>query len=118
MYEYFDFDYETAVFEWDREKADLNFQKHGIRFETASKIFADKNKLIRSDEEHPWEERYHVLGKIGRILFVVCAFKQENIVRIISARLATKFEKERYEYGENYDEFFTGSSDPGGNSRT
>ena len=39
MYEYFDFDYECAVFEWDEEKAALNFKKRGIRFETASKIF-------------------------------------------------------------------------------
>lgn len=39
MYEYFDFDYESAVFEWDEEKAALNFKKRGIRFETASKIF-------------------------------------------------------------------------------
>lgn len=104
MYEYFDFDYESAVFEWDEEKAALNFKKHGIRFETASKIFADENKLIRSDEEHPQEKRYNVLGKIGKILFVVCALKRENVVRIISARRATELEKARYEHGESYDE--------------
>lgn len=47
MYEFFDFDYKNAVFEWDDNKADINFKKHGIRFETAVKIFADDNKLIR-----------------------------------------------------------------------
>ncbi len=104
MYEYFDFDYEHAVFEWDEEKAAYNFIKHGIRFETASKVFADKNKLIRVDEEHPWEKRYNILGKIGKILFVVCTFKSGNTVRIISARRATELEKARYEYGEIYDE--------------
>lgn len=104
MYEYFDFDYENAVFEWDEEKAALNFKKHGIRFETASKIFADKNKLIRDDEEHPLEKRYDILGKVGKVLFVVCTLKRENIVRIISARRATELEKARYEYGESYDE--------------
>ena len=46
MYEFFDFDYKNAVFEWDDNKADINFKKHGIRFETAVKIFADDNKLI------------------------------------------------------------------------
>lgn len=101
MYEYFDLDYENTVFEWDEEKAAANFTKHGIRFQTASKIFADQNKLIRMDEEHPWEERYDVLGKIGKILFVVCSFKKGNVIHIISAQRATEPEKARYEYGEN-----------------
>ncbi|MDE7311608.1 MAG: BrnT family toxin [Eubacterium sp.] len=104
MYEYFDFDYENTIFEWDDAKANSNFAKHGIRFETASKIFADENKLIRYDEEHPFEERYNVLGKVGKILFVVCTFKRGTIVHIISARLATEPEKARYEHGEYYDE--------------
>lgn len=43
---FFDFDYNNAVFEWDDNKADINFKKHGIRFETAVKIFTDNNKLI------------------------------------------------------------------------
>ena len=94
MYEFFDFDYKNAVFEWDDNKADINFKKHGIRFETAVKIFADDNKLIRYDEEHPQEERYNILGKIGNVLFVVCTFKQDNLVR--------KSEKERYLYGEDF----------------
>ncbi len=47
MYEYFDLDYKNTIFEWDDEKAVSTFQKHGIRFETASKVFADDNKLIR-----------------------------------------------------------------------
>ena len=98
MYEYFDLDYE-----WDDEKAVSNFKKHGIRFETASKVFADDNKLIRYDEEHPREDRYDILGKVGKVLFVVCTFKKGNIVHIISARRATEPEKVRYEYGESYD---------------
>ena len=50
---FFDFDYNNAVFEWDDNKADINFKKHGIRFETAVKIFADNNKLIWYDEDCP-----------------------------------------------------------------
>ena len=42
-----------------------------------------------------------VLGKVGKILFVVCAFREENTVRLISARLATTPEKARYEHGED-----------------
>ena len=78
-------------------------KKHGIRFETASKVFADDNKLIRYDEEHPKEDRYDILGKVGKVLFVVCTFKKGNIIHIISARRATEPEKVRYEYGESYD---------------
>ena len=103
MYEYFDFDFSHAVFEWDDEKARRNFAKHGIRFETAAKVFADENKLIREDEEHESddEQRYNVLGKIGKIIFVVCVFRTKNVVRLISARLATQNEIRRYEYGDD-----------------
>ena len=65
------------------------------------KVFPDPNKLIREDEEHSEELRYDILGKVGKILFVVCAFRDRNVIRMISARLATAPEKERYEYGED-----------------
>ena len=89
MYRYFDFDPERASFEWDESKEELNFRKHGIHFRTAIKVFLDPYKLIREDEEHPDEERYDVLGKVGKILFVVCAFHEGDTVRLISARLAS-----------------------------
>ena len=103
MYEYFDINLKELSFEWDDEKDRINYSKHGIHFKTAAKVFLDPNKLIREDEEHTQELRYDILGKVRRVLFVVCAFKDKNVVRIISARLATFSEKERYEYGE--DEF-------------
>ena len=102
MYEYFDFDFENAEFEWDDEKESTNFRKHGIHFKTAAKVFLDPNKLIRVDEEHTSEQRFDVLGKVGKILFVVCAFNNGNTLRLISARLATVPEKERYDNGEDY----------------
>lgn len=101
MYGYFDFDLENATFEWDEIKEEINFKKHGIHFKTAAKVFLDPNKLIREDTEHLGENRYNILGKVGKILFIVCVFKEESVVRLISARLATVPEKERYEYGEN-----------------
>ena len=101
MYEYFDFDLEKASFEWDEEKEHTNFIKHGIHFKTAAKVFLDPNKMIRDDDEHPEEERYDVLGRVGKVLFVVCTFRHENTIRLISARIATHAEKWRYEHGED-----------------
>ena len=103
MYEYFVFDVENASYEWDEEKDKQNFTKHGIHFRTAARVFLDPYKLIREDEEHLGEERYNVLGRVGKVLFVVCAFRKENTVRLISARFASVLERERYEHGE--DEF-------------
>ena len=101
MYEKFEIDLEDVVFDWDDAKEILNFQKHGIHFKTAAKVFLDPDKLIREDEEHLQEHRYDVLGKVGKILFVVCAFRDNNVIRLISARLATKPERDRYEYDED-----------------
>ena len=104
MYENFDFALEEVSFEWSEEKDRINFAKHGIHFKTAAKVFYDPNKLIREDEEHPEEERYDILGRVGKVLFVVCTFKKKNVVRLISARLANPQEKARYEHGEdNYE---------------
>ena len=104
MYEYFYFDYQNAEFEWDENKEIANFRKHGIHFKTAIKVFKDANKLIRYDEEHPQEERYDILGKVGNILFVVCTFRENNVVRIISARKANAEERSRYENGTSENE--------------
>jgi hypothetical protein len=102
MYESFNLDYDNVEFEWDDIKEEQNFIKHGIHFSTAAKVFLDPNKLIREDEEHPMEERYDILGKVGRVLFVVCVFEKDGIIRIISARKASEPEKERYDYGEDF----------------
>ena len=101
MYEYFDFDVDNVIFEWDDEKEHINFVKHGIHFKTAAKVFLDPYKMIRDNDEHPEEERYDILGKVGRVLFVVCTFREGNTVRLISARIASASEKWRYEHGED-----------------
>ena len=96
-----DFDLQKAEFEWDEAKEHVNYVKHGIHFKTAVKVFFDPCKLIREDLEHPEELRYDILGKVGRILFVVCTLRNENTIRIISARIATSREKARYEHGQD-----------------
>ena len=94
MYENFDFDISDVTFEWDETKEESNFRTHGIHFKTAIKVFLDPDKLIREDQEHCEELRYDILGKVGKILFVVCVFKEEKTVRMISARLASIPERE------------------------
>ena len=101
MYEFFECDFENAVLEWDEEKEARNFLNHGIRFRTAAKVFLDPNKLIRIDEEHTEELRFNILGKVKKVLFVVCVFKENNVIRLISARLASQPEQERYRNGQD-----------------
>ncbi|MBQ6215789.1 MAG: BrnT family toxin [Erysipelotrichaceae bacterium] len=88
----------SSCIEWDCNKEKLNIRKHGINFQTASKVFADDDKIILYDTLHSNEEdRYIVLGDIGKILFVVFTYRNDNI-RIISARMATARERKVY-YG-------------------
>ena len=101
MFDIFDLDLENLSFEWDETKEQINFTKHGIHFKTAAKVFLDPNKLIREDLEHTEELRYDILGKVGKVLFVVCTLRREDTVRLISARIATSTEKWRYEHGED-----------------
>jgi len=88
-------------FEWDEEKNRINYEKHGISFETAAYVFRDEFYIEMYDFEHSIEEdRYIAIGMVGELLFVVFTERRENI-RLISARLAT--EKERWLY---YDQNF------------
>lgn len=84
-------------FEWDEDKNKTNINKHGISFQNAAKVFLDKNKIILFDSIHSTkaEQRYIVIGKVADILFVVYTERKENI-RLISARLANKEEREIY----------------------
>ena len=89
-------------FEWDRKKERKNIKKHGVTFEQASYVFADSFALSRYDEEHSdEEERWVLLGKSLNeiILLVVHTFRDNEdneFVRIISARKASKKEEKIY----------------------
>ena len=90
-------------FEWDKNKEKLNIKKHDVSFEQASYVFADKFALNRFDDEHSNEEdRWVILGRsINEILLLVIhTFRDKDgveFVRIISARKATKKEKQAYQ---------------------
>lgn len=83
---------EDYFVEWDDEKAKLNKKKHGISFETAARIFLDKNLIDDYDEFHSnFEERIKVIGRVGKILAVIYTERGEKY-RLIYARQATKKE--------------------------
>ena len=86
-------------FEWDENKNEINKRKHGISFETASRVFADPFRIERYDATHSTleEERLITIGMVDNILSVVFTERSEN-TRIISARQADAKEKEAY-YG-------------------
>lgn len=96
------FEIEDYQFEWDSEKAEINFKKHKVRFETAVFAFLDENKIEYYDEAHSdFEYRYKLIGKVGKILVVIYT-ERENRSRIISARYANKDEQEDY-YVSNFE---------------
>lgn len=90
-------------FQWDPKKESINIQKHGVNFEQASYVFADPNALSMFDEDHSeCEDRWILLGKSQNelVLTVVHTFRNEDgseVVRIISARKATKKEIKTYQ---------------------
>ncbi|MCL1858034.1 MAG: BrnT family toxin [Oscillospiraceae bacterium] len=90
-------------FEWDEDKNNMNIYKHKISFEDASTVFDDINAVTLYDEKHSdEEERFIIIGKSERLYELnVCHCyrgKNDDIIRIISARRASKKEIEIY-YG-------------------
>jgi uncharacterized DUF497 family protein len=89
-------------FEWDEDKNRANRTKHGVSFETARHVFDDPRHLSLQDRHVEGEERWQTLGLVGAIVVLLVAHTyrtqgEAEIIRIISARKATKSERERYE---------------------
>lgn len=87
-------------FEWDEYKARGNEQQHGISFEEAQAVFYDENARLMYDLEHSQEEDRYILLGISSSLRLLVVFhlyrKDDELVRIISARKATKQERQQY----------------------
>ncbi len=83
-------------FEWDDCKNAANKTKHGISFETASKVFNDPYYIEIYDSDHSIEEdRFIAIGLVEDVLFVVFT-ERKDAIRLISARLATEVERRYY----------------------
>ncbi|MBI4224012.1 MAG: BrnT family toxin [Deltaproteobacteria bacterium] len=93
------------LFSWDSNKAQQNVKKHGVSFELAQTVFDDPLHLSILDFKSKIEERWVTIGMSAhvRTLVVVHAYRvtknEEEIIRIISARKATRREVRQYEEG-------------------
>jgi uncharacterized DUF497 family protein len=93
----------TVRFEWDENKDRANVVKHGVGFDEARKVFSDPHVIIREDRVIEGEERLQAIGYVERVLLVVHTVREEGlgaIIRIVSARKATRAERKVYEESE------------------
>lgn len=91
------------IFEWDEEKAEINLRKHNIPFELAMKVFADPLHITEQDRFENGEYRWQTIGIANgeQLLLVAHVFRNQDdveVIRIISARKATKAERTKYGY--------------------
>ena len=91
------------IFSWDENKNQINQKKHEISFEEAETVFLDETAILFDDPVHSEdEERFLLLGmSVESNVCMVCHCYRESdtVIRIISARKATKKEEERYVRG-------------------
>lgn len=86
-------------FEWDNQKALSNIEKYGISFEEAQSVFYDEYAIQFFDDEHSEDEdRFILIGmsNIGHLLLVCHCERGDDVIRIISARKATRTESKYY----------------------
>lgn len=97
---------ENIKFEWDPRKSDANIHKHGIAFEDAKLVFYDPLRRTEIEGSDHGEIRWRTIGEIGGLVVVVVSHtlhetlegeEEVEIVRIITARKATRRERRRYE---------------------
>lgn len=87
-------------FEWDPNKNEINKRKHGLSFETAKEVFYDEFAVLFDDPDHSTEEdRFLIIGALRTEQICIvshCYRDNENVIRIISARKATRNEQRAY----------------------
>lgn len=88
-------------FAWSEDKNRSNLGKHGISFDTAARVFLDPLHISRQDRIIEGEERWQTIGRVNDVLVILVAYtvidEEEEIIRIISARKATRQERIEYE---------------------
>ena len=89
------------VFEWDPGKNEINIRKYKVSFEEASVVFYDGEAIVFDDPDHSdeSEEKFIIMGvsnKANMLMVCHCYRNRDRIIRIISARKATKSEEKDY----------------------
>jgi len=88
-------------FEWDPAKAAVNSRKHKVSFEEAKTVFDDEHGLLLDDPDHSaTEDRFVLLGlsaMLRTVVVVHCYRENDEVIRLISARKATRAERQQYE---------------------
>ena len=91
---------EQLRFEWDENKNTINKGKHNVSFEEARTVFYDEMALVIDDPDHSeQEDRFIILGQSSHAKLLVvchCCRESDTIIRIISARKATRTETSQY----------------------
>ena len=89
-----------SFFNWDKNKNLSNIEKHGISFKEAATVFLDPNAALFDDMDNSlYEERFKIIGyseKLNLLMVCHCYREDDEIIRIISARKATKAEERLY----------------------
>jgi uncharacterized protein len=89
--------FQKMNFEWDADKAAKNLDKHGISFSEATLVFADPRRLTVVDTRHTFEIRENTTGLIaGLLVAIVTHTERDGVIRLISARPASRQERKRY----------------------
>lgn len=92
---------DTIRFEWDENKNSINKRKHHLSFEEAKTVFYDVNAILFDDPDHSiYEERFLILGYTNKNKICIvshCLREDGGVIRIISARPASKRERKYYE---------------------
>ena len=96
---------QRSRFTWDKIKDMVNTGKHKIDFHEASTVFKDPNIIVSFDDEHSiYEDRFIAIGmseKTNLLMVCHCYRDGDNVIRIISARKATKNEAAIYKGGKS-----------------
>jgi hypothetical protein len=90
-------------FEWDPPKAKANLREHGVSLAEAVTVLDDDHALTREDPDADEEPRFVTLGlsDVGDLLVVVYAYREPDVLRVISAWKANKRQRVLYEKGRS-----------------
>ncbi len=91
-----------VLFEWDEAKAESNRRKHGVSFEIAAQVFDDPFAVVEQDRTIGGERRWQTIGMVETMVVLLVGHTvveegQDEIIRIITARKATRKERQCYE---------------------